>query len=134
MKRFLVVEDEDMSRLMLQDFLAEFSSCDVAVNGKEGLQMFENALNEGKPYDLMCVDLIMPEMNGLALVRKVREIEKTHPLFSDFRTRVFIITSSDSTWDKADFLLENLCDDYIVKPFSRGALSGSLHSHGMVNP
>jgi two-component system chemotaxis response regulator CheY len=128
MKRFLVVDDEDMGRLMLQEFLAEFSNCDTAANGKEGLLLFEKALADGVPYDLLCVDIIMPEMNGLALVRKIREIEQSHPVFTDLHTKIFVISSSDSAWDKADFLLDNLCDDYIVKPFSRTDLMAKLRA------
>jgi two-component system chemotaxis response regulator CheY len=133
MKRFLVVDDEDMGRLMLQDFLSEFANCDVAANGKEGLLLFEKALAEGNPYRLLCVDVIMPEMNGLALVRRIRDIEKSHPVFTDFHTSVFVISASDSAWDKADFLLDNLCDDYIVKPFSRSDLMAKLYALKLID-
>ena len=132
MKRYLIVDDENIGRLMLQNFLSEVAECDVAINGKEGLHLFEKAISDGRPYDLICVDLIMPEMNGLAMVRRVREFEKAHPVFSDFRTVIFVITASDSTWDKADLLLDNLCDDYITKPFSRSELMGNLYNHGLV--
>jgi two-component system chemotaxis response regulator CheY len=131
MKRFLVVEDEGMSRLMLSEFLAEYALCDVAENGKEGLRLFEQSLSSGEPYHLICIDLVMPEMNGLALIRKIKELEKSHHLTSEYCAKIFVITSSDSTWDRADLLLENLCDDYIVKPFDRVALLASLRSNGL---
>jgi two-component system chemotaxis response regulator CheY len=132
MKRYLVVDDDEMGRLMLQDFLSEFAPCDCAANGKEGLAFFEKALSEGNPYSLLCIDLIMPEMNGLALIRKIRELEKTNLLFSNFRTKIFVITASDSTWDKADLILEDLCDDYIVKPFNRSSLMANLYKNELV--
>lgn len=131
MKRYLIVDDDEMGRLMLQDFLTEFADCDLAANGKEGLQFFEKALLDGVPYDLLCIDLIMPEMNGLALIRKIRDIERKHPYFTDFRTRIFVISASESTWDKADLLLDNLCDDYIVKPFNRKLLLDNLRKNGL---
>jgi len=129
MKRFLIVDDDEMGRLMLQDFLSEFAPCDCAENGKEGLAFFEKALAGGDPYDLLCVDLIMPEMNGLALIRKIRDIEKMHPVFSDIRTKIFVISASDSPWDKADLLLDNLCDDFITKPFNRTSLKENLYNN-----
>lgn len=132
MKRYLIVDDDDMSRLMLKEFLAEVAECDMAVNGRDGLGMFEKALSEGRPYDLVCIDLIMPEMNGLAMVRKVREVEKTYPIFTDFRTKVFVITANDSPWDKADLVFENLCDDYIVKPFSRDSMLEKLVGNQLI--
>jgi two-component system chemotaxis response regulator CheY len=133
MKRFLVVDDDEMGRLMLQDFLSEFAPCDCAVNGREGLDFFERALAGGNPYDMLCVDLVMPEMNGLALIRKIRDIEKTHPFFSNSRTRIFVISASDSTWEKADLLLDNLCDDFITKPFNRDSLKADLYKYDLVN-
>lgn len=132
MMRYLVVDDEDMGRLMLSDFLSEFASCDVAANGKEGLALFEDAIKEGNPYSLLCIDLIMPEMNGLALIRKIRDMEQSQALSSDSRTKIFVITASDSPWDKADLLLDNLCDDYIVKPFDRDSLMEKLRQSDLV--
>ena len=81
MKRFLVVEDEEMSRIMLTDILSMYAPTDSAVNGKDGLQLFEKSVNCGDPYDLVCVDLMMPLMNGLALIRGIRKIEVDNPLF-----------------------------------------------------
>jgi two-component system chemotaxis response regulator CheY len=129
---FLVIDDDIVSRWMLRDFLVTFASCDVAENGKEGLLLFETALADGDPYKLLCVDLIMPEMNGLALIRKIRDLEKNNPLFAEYRTKIFVISASDSAWDKADLLLDNLCDDYIVKPFNRESLKTKLRYHGLV--
>ncbi len=133
MKRYLIVEDDEMTRLMLQDVLSEFAPCDIADNGMEALILFENALIGGNPYSLLCVDLIMPAMNGLAFIRRVKEIEKTHISDGKLCSKIFVITSSDSAWDKADLLLENLCDDYIVKPFDRSSLIANLYKNDLVN-
>ena len=133
MNRYLVIDDEDVSRLMLSSFLSDFAPCDNAVNGKEGLQLFEKALEEGNPYTLLCIDLMMPELNGLALIRMIRDLEKKVAVFSDFRTKIFVITASDSAWDKADLLLDNLCDDYIVKPFERTTLLALLEKNKLYN-
>lgn len=132
MKHYLVVDDDMIGRTMLRDFLLEFAPCDVAENGKEGLRLFEKALAEGTPYCLICVDLIMPEMNGLALIKHIREIEKKQLIFSDVRTKIFVISASDSPWDKADLVLNDLCDDYIVKPFKRDSLAERLFQNSLV--
>jgi two-component system, chemotaxis family, chemotaxis protein CheY len=126
MLRYLVVEDDEMSREMLCRFLSRFAKCDSADNGKSGFDMFNAALTEGQPYDHLFIDLVMPVMNGLALVRKIRDVEKMSPLFKDFRTKVFVLTSSTCLWDKADLVLDNLCDDYIVKPFVKSELEAKL--------
>jgi two-component system chemotaxis response regulator CheY len=133
MKRYLVVDDDELGRLILQEFLSEFAPCDCAVNGREALEFFEKALEGGSPYDLICVDLVMPEMNGLAFIRKIRAIEKTHPFYTDHRTKIFVISASDSQWDKADLILDNLCEDFISKPFNRNALRANLLKNDLIN-
>jgi two-component system chemotaxis response regulator CheY len=133
MKRYLIVEDDEMSREMLRDFLSEFAPCEVAENGLEGLILFENSLLANNPYSLLCIDLMMPEMNGLALIRKIRELEKTHMISMESRTKIFVISASDSTWDKADLMLDGLCDDYIVKPFNRSVLMADLYKNKIVD-
>lgn len=132
MNRYLVVDDDEMSRLLLANFLSEFAPCDVAAGGREGLEMFEQAFEAGMPYSLLCVDLLMPEINGHLLIKKVREAERTNPVISDFRTKIFVISSSDSPWDKAETLLEEQCDDYIVKPFNRAHLMENLYRHDLI--
>ena len=129
MKRFLVVEDEEMSRTMLTDILSVYAPTDSAVNGEAGLRLFEQALSSGKPYSLVCVDLMMPVMNGLALVREIKKIEADNLSFGDGHTRVFVVTSNTCPWVKSELVLENLCDDYILKPYDRARIVTSLHFH-----
>lgn len=71
----LIVEDDFTSRLFLQEVLKEFGEIHLAVNGQEGLTAFQEALNQGKPYNLICLDIMMPEMS--CLKRYVKQ--KQHP-------------------------------------------------------
>jgi two-component system chemotaxis response regulator CheY len=134
MKRFLIVDDQEINRYMLQAFLNDYAVCKCAANGKEGLRLFENALLERKPFDLVCVDLMMPEMNGIALIKKIKELEKAHEGFDVLKTKIFVITASESMWDKADLLMDHLCEDYINKPFNRENLVTSLRNNGLIKP
>jgi len=133
MKRYLIVEDDIMSREMLKAVLSDFAPCDSAGNGVEGMILFENAFLSNNPYCLLCVDLVMPEMNGHAFIRKIREFEKSQLMGGKARTKIFVISSSGSAWDKADLLLEGLCDDYIVKPFDRAVLMANLFKYDLVS-
>jgi two-component system chemotaxis response regulator CheY len=130
MDRCLIVDDDEMSRLMLETCLSEYAHCDSAENGSEALILIENSLLGAKPYDLLCVDLMMPQMNGLELIRNVRQLEKRY--MNGFRSKIFVISASDSVWDKSELILENLCDDYIVKPFNRISLQDKLREHNLL--
>ena len=71
----LVVEDDLVSRQLLQTILSRYGECNVAVNGKEALSAFSLAWKALQPYDLICLDVMMPEMDGQETLRQIRKIE-----------------------------------------------------------
>jgi HPt (histidine-containing phosphotransfer) domain-containing protein len=70
--RMLLVEDNFASRLLLQTFLARYGECHIAVNGREAVEAFRSALELGQSYDLVCMDIMMPEMDGREAVSRIR--------------------------------------------------------------
>lgn len=132
MKKFLIVEDEVLSRTILHSFFSDFASCDAVENGMEALDLFKKAIISGKPYDLICTDLIMPVLDGYELITKVREAENALPIKDCIRTKIFVISISDSSVDMSHALLECDCDDYIVKPFQREQLRHLLEKYGLL--
>ena len=130
MKRYLVVEDEELSRSILNDYLSEFASCDTAENGSQGFERFKKAIVDGNPYDLVCTDHIMPLMDGYDLIKKIREFEDTE--HRNVRTNIFVISMSNSSVDMSHAILECDCDDYIVKPFHRDQLKSQLDKYNLI--
>ena len=130
MKHCLVVDDDQMSRAMVANFVSQYAHCDIAPDGRNGLDLFEHSLRHANPYDVVFMDLAMPIMNGHMLIRKIRELEKQQP--SNYvRTKIFVISFSSSPWDMADTVLDKIADDYMVKPFSRAKLVELLARHGL---
>ena len=74
--KILIVEDDFGSRISIQKMLSPFSECEIAVNGKEAVDAFTQSLESGAPYDLICMDIMMPEMNGKEALKIIREKEK----------------------------------------------------------
>ena len=132
MKKFLIVEDDKLSCKILEDFMSEFADCDTAENGKVGYQLFEEAILNGHPYDLICSDVVMPEMDGHEMVCKIRAREESLPIAGYIRTRIFMISASGSTKDMSQAILDNNCDDYIVKPFQRETLKSMLQKYDLL--
>jgi two-component system chemotaxis response regulator CheY len=62
--RTLIVEDDFTSRLLLQSFLSVYGECHIAVNGREAVAAFRAAQERPQAYDLICMDIMMPEMDG----------------------------------------------------------------------
>jgi two-component system response regulator PhoP len=102
--RLLLIEDDTTLRETLAGKLADVGfAVEQAADGREGLYF---ALEY--PIDLAIVDLGLPEMSGLDIIRNVREQGKTYP--------ILILTARDRWEDKVDGL-EAGADDYVVKPF-----------------
>jgi two-component system chemotaxis response regulator CheY len=126
--RSLIVDDDEIGRLMLATFLEDFGLCDQAKNGKVALDMIDQAASEGSPYNLICLDIVMPVMDGTAALKKIRERD----LKNGARTKVFMISACSSPQDIEDAFFEGDCDDYIVKPFQREAVTQMLQRHKLI--
>jgi two-component system chemotaxis response regulator CheY len=74
--KILIVEDDSISRKILYKFMSEYGECDITVDGMEGLDAYLIALNEGNAYDLICLDIMMPKVDGVKVLKTIREIEK----------------------------------------------------------
>ena len=121
--RILLVEDEEkVARFIRVGLKAERFAIDSARDGRTGLQL---ALIN--PYDLLIVDLMLPELNGTELIRQLRRKNPDVP--------VVVLTARDAVADKvANF--ECGADDYLTKPFEFAELLvriKALLRRGMVN-
>jgi two-component system, chemotaxis family, chemotaxis protein CheY len=113
--RVLLVEDDFACRLLLQTFLSRYGECHIAVNGKEAVDAFRSALDSGQGYNLICMDIMMPEMDGHEAIRRVRAMEDAKGIWSTTGTKIFMTTSVHQLREVASCFNE-LCDAYLVKP------------------
>ncbi|MDU2064967.1 MAG: response regulator [Sporomusaceae bacterium] len=92
--RILIAEDDLASRIFMSKLLARYGECDTVVDGFEVLDAFLLALKERKPYDLLCLDIMMPKLDGLKALRAIREIERQNEfLTTPHKTKVIITTA-----------------------------------------
>ncbi len=126
--RSLIIDDDEMGKMMLATLLEEFGPCDLAANGEEGLILFDRAAADNTPYDLICLDIVMPVMDGTETLRQLRERDQQQGQ----RTKVFMISACNSPQDIEDAFFEGDCDDYIVKPFRRDAVTKMLTRFNLI--
>lgn len=127
----LVAEDDLTSRLLLSELLAPYGICHTVVNGKEAVQAFLMGFASGEPYDLICLDIMMPEMDGQAALKKIREIEKSSGIEPGDGTRIIMVSAlSDMT--NVFQAYKQFCDDYLAKPIQKASLVSSLESFGLI--
>ncbi len=116
MKRALVIDDNAVNRQLLVEILLDQIKCDEADSGKVGLQLFKEALS-ATPYDLVLLDIGMPDINGLTVLFEMRNLEKIHHKLE--QTPVIIVTAYKKLSDEAHRLG---CNDYLTKPVDPEAI------------
>jgi two-component system, chemotaxis family, chemotaxis protein CheY len=129
--RTLIVEDDFTSRLLLQTFLGRYGECHVAMNGKEAVEAFRISQQNGSAYDLICMDIMMPEMDGQAAVLKIREMEESAGVLSTTGAKIIMITALDDVKNVVKSF-KALCDAYIFKPVDTTKLLEHLKSLALV--
>jgi two-component system chemotaxis response regulator CheY len=127
--RMLIVEDEFLSRQLLQTYAAEYGSCDVAVEGKEAVRAFEFAHDAGKPYDLVFMDIMLPGMDGQAALKEIRSYEASRGIRGGETCKVLMTTAlSDAKTVMESF--KNQCEGFLTKPYSKPMLIEALRNIG----
>src|SRR5580693_227748 len=129
--RTLIVEDDFTSRLLLQSFLAQYGECHIAVNGMEAIAAFRASQQSGNKYDLICMDIMMPEMDGQTAVREIRAIEEAGGTFSSSGVKIIMTTALDDVKNVVQSY-KALCDAYLFKPIDTGRLLGHLKEFHLV--
>jgi two-component system chemotaxis response regulator CheY len=113
--RILIAEDDLASRKFLFKYLSAYGECDITVNGMEALDAFMMAINEGNPYNLVCLDIMMPELDGIKTLKAIRDIEKQHEVNDTACAKIIMTTALNDT-DTVYGAFENGCEVYAAKP------------------
>lgn len=127
----LIAEDDFASRKLLQKTLEKHGACDVAVNGQEAVTAFREAVDKGEKYDLICLDIMMPELDGHATLSKIREIEQQKGIIGLDGVKIIMVTAMDDPKNVLGAFREG-CEAYITKPLDRAKLFEHLESFGLV--
>lgn len=128
----LIVEDEITSRLLLKALLSPWGECDEACEGREAVQMFGAAVNRGVPYDLVLMDIMMPELDGQHALRAMRRFEEQAGIFGDAQCRVLMVTALSDQNQVLEAFMRGGAIGYLVKPIEKARLYGELRKLGFL--
>ena len=129
--RALVVDDDATSRRLLRRLLAPFGECDVAVNGWEALEAFKCAHAGNHPYDLICLDIMMPDLDGHDALNKIRRHEAKSGIDEKDQVKV-IVTTVVADREHVLAAAQRKCSAYLVKPIDRERLLKELRRLGLI--
>lgn len=123
--RILIVDDDMASRLLMKKMLDVIGRCDFAVNGREAVELHAAAIEAGDPFTLVLMDLVMPELDGLAALKAIRAKEDAVALLPSRAARIVITSALRNPEDVVNAHRE-YCDGYLMKPISRDMLTGMI--------
>ncbi|MCI9034642.1 MAG: response regulator [Lachnospiraceae bacterium] len=129
--RILIAEDDFASRKVILKFLSEYGECDVTVDGMEAIDAFMMALEDGDPYDLICLDVMMPIMDGYQALKNIRDIEREHNIPEEEMVKI-IMTTALNEQKNVKKAFELGCTVYCAKPIDMDKLKNTLEMIGLV--
>ena len=128
----LIVEDNLLSRRILKELLSSQFDCEIAVNGQEAIDSFILAHEAKRPYDVIFLDIMMPEVDGLEALQCIRAKERTMGIPHNMAVKVIMTTALDDPHTVIKSFNECEADAYIVKPLSRHTLIEELRALKLV--
>ncbi len=117
----LIVDDQFVIRKTMQKMLAAYGQCDNAANGEEAVEAFQLAWDEDNAYDLICLDIMMPGVNGHEALEKIRELEQQRGIAAKDEVKVIMTTSLDDPKSVVSSYKQG-ATAYLVKPVNKEKL------------
>jgi two-component system chemotaxis response regulator CheY len=128
--KILVVDDELVSRKKMMKIVADFGQCEGVINGKAAISAVKTALEEWKLYNMITLDISMPDISGTDVLTAIRKMEAERGLEPQEKAKILMVTSnSDMDTVKACI---GKCDGYVIKPFNKEVLVEKMKKIGLL--
>lgn len=126
----LIVEDDLVSKKLLASKLAKFGTTDEVSTAREAIIVIKSAFILKDPYDLICLDIGLPDAKGIEVMKKLRRIEDAAGVPSKYAARILMITSDNTNSTVLESYREG-CDGFLTKPFNFRKLKSWLNKLGL---
>ncbi len=129
--KILLAEDDFVTRKFMTGFLSKYGECDVTVDGMEAVDAFMMALEDDEPYDLVCLDIMMPVMDGYQALMGIRNLEKERNIPKEKEAKV-IMTTALNEEKNVKMAFDLGCTVYSGKPIDEGRFEQALKKFGLI--
>jgi two-component system chemotaxis response regulator CheY len=129
--KILVVEDDYISRRLLCRYLQPYGICEEAVNGREAIAAVRLALDAGDHYDLICLDIMMPGLDGQQALEIIRRLEFEHEIQIGCGAKVIMTSAMEDNQNIMQAFMAS-ADGYVVKPIERLKFIATMEEVGLV--
>ena len=127
----LIVEDEQVALAKIKLIMDSIGSYQIAETGDSCLQQFSSSLSSRKYFDVLLIDIGLPDMSGKGLLKKIDELEEKYNVPSDKKVKKIMVTASA---EKQDLFgsIQDRCDDYLLKPVTKDIVMDKLKAVGLL--
>lgn len=116
----------------MKRYLARYGSCEVAVDGIEALECFLTAHKENNPFQLICLDIMMPKLDGLSTLRAIRDYESQKSLVEEKRAKIIMTTALNDQKTVTESY-ELGCEAFAWKPIDVTKFTEVLEKLGLIH-
>ncbi|HYE83503.1 MAG TPA: response regulator [Clostridia bacterium] len=129
--RILIAEDDMVSRKFLLKFLSQYGECDMVVDGLEALDAYLMSVKDKEPYNLICLDIMMPKVDGVKVLKAIRDLETQKGILPEKRSKIIMTTAlAESQYVQNAF--EIGCEAYAAKPIDTQKLVDVMRKLGLI--
>jgi len=129
--KMLIAEDDLTSRMLLQKFLDGFGSVHAVVNGQEAVDAVHQAMDAVEPYELICLDMLMPVMDGQQALVEIRKLENHYNISPGEKAKIIMITAVADLIRACKALMDQ-CNACMAKPLIKNKLHEELRKLGLI--
>jgi putative nucleotidyltransferase with HDIG domain len=123
--RSLIIDNDEAARTTLKMMLQGLSECEEAQDRETALNLFQDSFAKGLPFDLITLDIGMPDVGGCLIINEIRSIEDEQRVAEERRACIFVITAQFGRQLETDCLMQG-CNDVVIKPFETKLLLEKL--------
>jgi two-component system chemotaxis response regulator CheY len=129
--RILIVEDDPVSSMYLAKCLEAVGEIQTAGDGEAGLEAVRAAFLGKSPFDLICLDIMMPLLDGQAVLKGIRALEVQHRVPSGKEAKIIMTTALGDQHNLVEAV--PMCDAYLTKPVNRADLMFYMKRFGFLD-
>lgn len=134
LNRCLVVDDDELGREMIRTILEAVPIVDAAVDGNDAVAKYQASVESGEPYQLILLDILMPDMDGLSAGKAIRALERNKGVGIASQCKIVMLTSLKSAQDVMQAMMSVQSAAYLVKPVDQAKLKETLSKIGLAVP
>ncbi|MGD9200699.1 MAG: response regulator [Chitinispirillia bacterium] len=129
--KILIAEDDMSCQLIMKKILSPYGECHIVKNGQEAVKAFIDGHNNSEPFDLICLDIMMPVMDGQEVLHEIRKWEDINEVYKKESVKIIMITALNDNVNIMKSFREQ-CEAYVVKPIEKEKLIAEINLLGLV--